>query len=122
MKEKTFEWGGAVFTVKPATIGNRFYYHIFLNAVNELRPDTYDSLRFYFSKAMAQTTVEGTLDWQAPHPGDDASTIAVAFDEWLELPPDLGDLWLSALGAVDKPLVDEELQPGVDVNDLDPKD
>jgi len=112
-ESKSFKWGGAVFTVSPATIGSYMQTSRITAVLLDQRPDADDLARYYFSRIAAQTTVKGDVEnWTPPQ----SSTIAASFDEWLNLPGDLAGLWVNALVEADAPTTPEELRP-----DADPK-
>lgn len=118
MEKQTFEWGGAVFTVSPATIGSYMKTSRITAVLLDTCPDADDLARYYFSRCAAQTWIDGSLAvWQPPT----NDTITESFEAWLELPSELANLWIKALTNADAPTADEELQP-VHEDKSDPKD
>jgi len=67
---------------------------------------------FYFARAVAQTDVEGDIDWTPPSFDATPEELRQSLEQWLSIDVDLAQMWFTALLLADTAPQPVEVTPG----------
>lgn len=95
-------WGRGFISFKKATIGDNMLKREFIISAlsdEELLP----GVAYRFGQWCAQMDECQDINWQPPEDPKNKESVLKSFQQWLELPGELGDLGIAAIRALNQP-------------------